>query len=124
MNFATLPQKYPAPVLNRLLRLLLPLLLALHATGAHAQFYNGSQQRFGKNRVQYREFLWQSYRFPEIETYFYKEGRDVAKYVSISAMRNKRGKRNERRRVKLHEIPRKRQDDCRTIRLHGELAMP
>lgn len=58
--------------------------------GASAQFYNGSQQEFGKNRVQYREFLWQSYRFPEIETYFYENGRDVAKYVSISAMRNKK----------------------------------
>jgi hypothetical protein len=58
--------------------------------GLSAQFYNGSQQQFGKNRVQYKDFLWQSYRFPEIETYFYKEGRDVAKYVSISAVRNKK----------------------------------
>lgn len=90
MNFATLPQKYPAPVAKHLFRFLFLPLAALLAIGADAQFYNGSQQRFGKNRVQYREFLWQSYRFPEIETYFYKEGRDVAKYVSISALRNKR----------------------------------
>ncbi|MEO8734437.1 MAG: hypothetical protein ABI373_08905, partial [Flavobacteriales bacterium] len=62
----------------------------LMVLGASAQFYNGSQQQFGKNRVQYKEFLWQSYRFPEIETYFYKEGRDVAKFVSISAVRNKK----------------------------------
>lgn len=59
------------------------------ALQAGAQFYNGSQQQFGKNRVQYREFLWQSYRFPQIETFFYKEGRDVARYTTISAMRNK-----------------------------------
>ncbi|MBP8823217.1 MAG: PD40 domain-containing protein [Flavobacteriales bacterium] len=76
--------------MNRLFRILLAPLAALLAAHGSAQFYNGSQQRFGKNRVQYREFLWQSYRFPEIETYFYKEGRDVAKYVSISALRNKR----------------------------------
>lgn len=75
--------------MNRPLRILFPVLVSLLAGGASAQFYNGSQQEFGKNRVQYKDFLWQSYRFPEIETYFYKEGRDVAKYVSISAMRNK-----------------------------------
>lgn len=74
----------------RLPRLLFLPIAVLLAAGGRAQFYNGSQQQFGKNRVQYREFLWQSYRFPEIETYFYKEGRDVAKYVSISAMRNKK----------------------------------
>jgi hypothetical protein len=74
---------------NRLLRFLFLHAAALLAAGALAQFYNGSQQEFGKNRVQYKDFLWQSYRFPEIETYFYKEGRDVAKYVSISAVRNK-----------------------------------
>ncbi|MBS1937018.1 MAG: PD40 domain-containing protein [Bacteroidetes bacterium] len=76
--------------MNRLARLLLTLLPVLLAGRGAAQFYNGSQQRFGKNRVQYKEFLWQSYRFPEIETFFYKEGRDVARYVSISALRNKR----------------------------------
>lgn len=90
MNFATPSAKVPDPPVNRLLRILFPLLVSLLAGDAFAQFYNGSQQQFGKNRVQYKDFLWQSYRFPEIETYFYKEGRDVAKYVSISAMRNKK----------------------------------
>jgi WD40-like Beta Propeller Repeat len=69
--------------------LLLPTLLWAFAS-ANAQFYNGSQQEFGKNRVQYQDFLWQYYRFPELETYFYKGGRDVARYVSISGHRNKR----------------------------------
>ncbi|MCO6483070.1 MAG: PD40 domain-containing protein [Flavobacteriales bacterium] len=76
--------------MERLLRMIALVAMALPALPSLAQFYNGSQQRFGKNRVQYREFLWQSYRFPEIETFFYKEGRDVAKYVSISALRNKK----------------------------------
>ncbi len=71
------------------IRILLLLLVSLLTRQGHGQFYNGSQQEFGKNRVQYKDFLWQSYRFPEFETYFYKEGRDVAKYVSISAARNK-----------------------------------
>ncbi|MBL0043834.1 MAG: PD40 domain-containing protein [Flavobacteriales bacterium] len=68
------------------------LLLAgiLCAGGSRAQFYNGSEQEYGKNRVQYQDFLWQYYRFPELETYFYKGGKDVARYVSISAHRNKR----------------------------------
>lgn len=75
--------------MNRQFRFLFLSFVVLLAVDGSAQFYNGSQQEFGKNRVQYRDFLWSSYRFPEIETYFYKEGRDVAKYVSISAMRNK-----------------------------------
>jgi hypothetical protein len=88
VNFAVPPRKYPAPV--QLLRSLLAMAALSLGLVAAAQFYNGSQQEFGKNRVQYRDFLWQSYRFPEIETFFYKGGRDVAKYVSISAVRNKK----------------------------------
>jgi len=70
-------------------RLLLPVLLLL-IQGARGQFYNGSDQEYGKNRVQYKEFLWQYYRFDDLETYFYKGGRDVARYVAISAHRNKK----------------------------------
>jgi hypothetical protein len=55
------------------------------STTGRAQFYNGSQQEFGKNRVQYEDFLWQYYRFDRMETYFYKGGRDVARYVALSA---------------------------------------
>ncbi len=54
----------------------------------HAQFYNGSQQEFGKSRVQFQDFLWQYYRFDRMETYFYKGGRDVARYVAMSAHRH------------------------------------
>jgi hypothetical protein len=89
MNFATPLQKYPLQPVRPIRSFLLCASLLL-GVGASAQFYNGSQQEFGKNRVQYKDFLWQYYRFPEIETYFYKGGRDVAKYVSISAMRNKK----------------------------------
>jgi len=53
-----------------------------------AQFYSGSQQEFGKNRVQYDDFLWQYYRFNDLETYFYAGGRNIAQYVAISAHEN------------------------------------
>ena len=55
---------------------------------APAQFYSGSQQEYGKNRVQYQEFLWQQYRFEEMEVYFYKEGQDLAKYTAQAATRH------------------------------------
>lgn len=51
----------------------------------HAQFYAGSQQEYGKSRVQYQEFLWQYYRFDRMEVYFYKGGRDLARYTALSA---------------------------------------
>ncbi|QQR85440.1 MAG: PD40 domain-containing protein [Flavobacteriales bacterium] len=61
------------------------LVALLTATVSQAQFYNGSRQQFGKNRVQYQDFLWQQYKFGALETYFYKGGRDVARYTAISA---------------------------------------
>ncbi len=73
----------------RLLRNLLVCVMALHGVALRAQFYNGSDQEYGKNRVQYQDFLWQYYRFPDLETYFYKGGKDVAQYVAISAHRHK-----------------------------------
>ncbi len=47
-----------------------------------AQFYNGSQVDFGKNRVQYNDFEWQYFRFKKFETYFYTGGREVAVFTS------------------------------------------
>ena len=49
---------------------------------AEAQFYNGSNQTFGKNRIQYQEFIWQYYRFDKFDTYFYEGGKDLAAYVA------------------------------------------
>ncbi len=47
-----------------------------------SQFYNGSNMTFGKNRVQYKEFLWTYYRFPDFDIYFYRNGRQLANFVS------------------------------------------
>ncbi len=48
----------------------------------YAQFYNGSNMTFGKNRVQYREFLWTYYKFDDIDTYFYRNGKELAQYTA------------------------------------------
>lgn len=60
----------------------------LLGSALHGQFYMGSQQQYGKNRVQYKDFLWQQYRFPNMEVYFYKGGRDLARYTARSAKRH------------------------------------
>jgi hypothetical protein len=46
-----------------------------------AQFYQGAQQSFGKNRVQYNDFLWTFYRFRNFDTYFYLGGQELAAFT-------------------------------------------
>ncbi len=53
--------------------------MGLHA---NAQFYNGHQMTFGKNRVQYNDFYWQYYRFDRFDTYFNQDGRELAEYTA------------------------------------------
>lgn len=66
---------------NLLIKILL-LLLVIQCKDLSAQFYNGHQMTFGKNRVQYIDFYWQYYRFDKFDTYFYVNGKEVAQYVS------------------------------------------
>lgn len=81
------------------------LLLFLFASSqVQAQFYNGSQMDFGKNRVQYNEErIWSHFRFEQFDTYFYQEGRalaiNVAKYAykAIPAIEQKLGYTMERK---------------------------
>lgn len=68
--------------------IVIPILLLLGAGSGFAQFYQGSQNEFGKNRVQYREFLWQQFRFKEYDTYFYEGGEQLAKFTSRVAQKN------------------------------------
>lgn len=49
---------------------------------ANAQFYNGLQMTFGKNRIQYNTFYWQYYRFERYDVYFYSNGRELAQKLS------------------------------------------
>lgn len=57
---------------------MLLVLLLLFVTSARSQFYNGSQMSFGKNRIQYKEFLWTYYKFDDFDIYFYLNGRELA----------------------------------------------
>lgn len=50
-----------------------------------AQFYNGSQTDFGKNRMKYQDFFWTHYTYDRYDVYFYEQGKDVANYVSKAA---------------------------------------
>lgn len=56
------------------------MLLCLFLT-SHAQFYNGSQLTFGKNRVQHQNFNWQYLRAEQYDVYYYPTGRALAQYV-------------------------------------------
>ena len=58
------------------------------STSLFAQFYNGTQTDFGKNRIQYAPYLWQFFRFEKYDTYFYLGGKEVAVYTAESAKRN------------------------------------
>ncbi len=52
-----------------------------------AQFYNGSQVTFGKNRVQYTDFLWTYFRFNNLDVYYYLNGKEIAQHVADYAGR-------------------------------------
>jgi len=43
-----------------------------------AQFYNGHQMKFGKNRVQFDQFEWFYFRYQNFDTYFYAGSKDIA----------------------------------------------
>ncbi len=47
-----------------------------------AQFYNGHQMSFGKNRVQYNDFVWSFYRYPKYDVYFNEGGTNLAEYTA------------------------------------------
>ncbi|HAN78482.1 MAG TPA: hypothetical protein DCQ31_12315 [Bacteroidales bacterium] len=67
----------------KLLRILL-FISILHGISPKlsAQFYNGHQMTFGKNRVQYNPFTWQYFRFDRFDTYFYGDGYELAQLTS------------------------------------------
>jgi len=54
----------------------------LFSYSASAQFYNGSQMTFGKNRVQYTDFLWTYFRFNNFDVYYYLNGKELAQHVA------------------------------------------
>lgn len=67
-------------------RAFLPLFfLTLLSLAAHAQFYNGYQMTFGKNRVQYDDRFWSFMRFKHYDTYFYVGGNEIAAFTGRTA---------------------------------------
>jgi len=56
-------------------------LLLFIAQSAQAQFYQGYNMDFGKNRVQHKEFLWTYFRFKNFDTYFYTGGKELAVFT-------------------------------------------
>ncbi len=74
--------------LKHLLPILLSFLTVLIVSSSSAQFYIGSQQEFGQNRVQYRSFNWLYYPTENFEVYYYQGGKDLAAYVAQSSQMN------------------------------------
>jgi hypothetical protein len=70
---------------NKLVFLMTALLCTLSSM---AQFYQGTNMEFGKNRVQYREFTWFYYPSENFEVYYYIGGEDLAQYTLMACERN------------------------------------
>ena len=64
------------------------MMLFLFSKEGKSQFYNGSFQEFGKNRVQEVTFFWQYYDFERFRVFFYGNGKEHAEYVARSANRS------------------------------------
>lgn len=62
--------------------LLVWLIISLHT---YAQFYNGHQMNFGKNRVQYNDFYWSFFRYDNFDTYFNQDGEAIARFTGKHA---------------------------------------
>lgn len=68
-------------------RLIITLLACVFYLNAGAQFYNGHQMIFGKNRVQYYDYYWNYYRFDDFDCYFNEQGRGLAEYTAAYAFK-------------------------------------
>lgn len=67
--------------LNMLKKAWILLFFLFLSVSLHAQFYNGSQLSFGKNRVQFQKFNWTYYRTEKFDVYFYPTGKELAQYT-------------------------------------------
>ena len=68
--------------MRRLLRIAALLVIMPGMSELSAQFYNGMQMNFGKNRVQYNNRYWKFYRFDRFDVYSYEHGTDLSLYVA------------------------------------------
>ena len=65
-----------------LLKVTIALMILFFALTGYSQFYNGSQLEFGKNRVQFQEFLWTYYIIDNCDIYFYRNGKELAIFTA------------------------------------------
>jgi len=63
-------------------KFLLIFILSITIYSTKAQFYNGMQMTFGKNRVQYKDFYWNYYRYQPFDIYFNIGGHELSKYTA------------------------------------------
>ncbi len=63
-------------------QVLLFFILLFFTEGIYAQFYNGHQMTFGKNRVQYHNRYWRYHRFERFDVYFYKNGDSLSRKIA------------------------------------------
>ncbi|MBP6334015.1 MAG: hypothetical protein KA444_00985 [Bacteroidia bacterium] len=65
-----------------------PLIIAfvfLFNLKSSAQFYNGYEMQFGKNRVQYDQRFWSFMKFKNFDTYYYLGGLELAAFTGRTA---------------------------------------
>lgn len=62
-------------------------LFLIAASYAKAQFNYGHQIDFGKNRIQYKEFIWTYLDYERYRVYSYQGGNELSKYVAVSVSR-------------------------------------
>lgn len=66
---------------TRLTTFAITIILVMFGYSSYAQFYNGSNLTFGKNRVQYQKLNWFYYRNNRCDVYFYPQGKPIAQYA-------------------------------------------
>ncbi len=71
--------------MKKLGQILTMTILLLAVMPLYAQFYNGSQLSFGKNRVQHQHFNWQYFRTTQLDVYYYPTGKNLAEYTLYKA---------------------------------------
>jgi Tol biopolymer transport system component len=76
----------PAASYQAMIKLLIPVIFFMISLRiAEAQFYQGYQMTFGKNRVQYEPPLWTFYRLQNFDTYYYLGGEELALFTARNA---------------------------------------
>ena len=81
----TFVAQFVNPMLSRKTYTILFALLLAVAPMVQAQFYNGMNMTFGKNRVQWTDFHWSYYMNDNFDVYFYQGGNDLARYAQAYA---------------------------------------